>query len=117
MFAEQWLVAPAGSADFNGDLRVNMSDFVHLSRDWHKSNLPLVINEFMAANTRTLRDPQGDYDDWIEIRNLGDTDINLGGMYLTDDPTDPAMWRIPTNSPTLTTVPAGACNSSKIASA
>jgi hypothetical protein len=29
----------------------------------------LVINEFMAANTSNARDPQGQYDDWIEIYN------------------------------------------------
>lgn len=34
-------------------------------------NAILVINEFMASNGGTLTDPQGDYDDWIEIYNSG----------------------------------------------
>jgi hypothetical protein len=55
----------------------------------------VVINEFMADNQQTLRDPQGDFDDWIELRNLTDTEIDLGGKYLSDDPQNPRKWRFP----------------------
>jgi len=68
---------------------------------------PLVINEFMASNTKTNRDPQGEYDDWIEIHNTGDNSINVGGMHLTDRLGNPTKWRIPTNVTTLTTIFAG----------
>ncbi|RPJ27294.1 MAG: hypothetical protein EHM35_14305, partial [Planctomycetaceae bacterium] len=30
---------------------------------------PLFINEVMAANSSIATDPQGQYDDWIEIYN------------------------------------------------
>ena len=30
-------------------------------------DVPLVINEFMAANHRAVADPQGHFDDWIEL--------------------------------------------------
>lgn len=33
---------------------------------------PVVINEFMAGNSQSWADPQGEYDDWIELRNLTD---------------------------------------------
>ncbi len=56
---------------------------------------PVVINEFMAANTRTLADSQGDYDDWIELRNLTDAPVDLGGWYLTDNPNNPRKWAFP----------------------
>ncbi len=56
---------------------------------------PVVINEFMAANARTLADPQGDYDDWIELRNLTDAPVDLGGWYLTDNPNNPRKWAFP----------------------
>ena len=46
---------------------------------------PLYINELMALNTRTLEDEDGDYDDWLEIYNAGPVDIDLGGMYLSEN--------------------------------
>jgi len=67
----------------------------------------LVINEFMASNNTSIQDPQGEYDDWIEMHNFGGDAINIGGMYLTDDPGSPMMWRIPSNDPAATIVPAG----------
>jgi CotH kinase protein/Lamin Tail Domain/FlgD Ig-like domain len=44
----------------------------------------LVINEVMARNTSTIADGAGDYDDWIEITNIGGSSIALGGLGLTD---------------------------------
>jgi hypothetical protein len=56
----------------------------------------LFINEFMAENDTTIQDPDGEgYPDWIEIYNAGTTEIELGGMYLTDDADDPTKWMIP----------------------
>ncbi len=69
--------------------------------------VPLVLNELMASNGSTLADPQGQYDDWIEIYNGSRSPFNAGGLYLSDDPATPQRWRIPTNAPGLTTVPAG----------
>ncbi|MHC4323801.1 MAG: lamin tail domain-containing protein, partial [Planctomycetota bacterium] len=61
----------------------------------------------MASNNDTASDPQGQYDDWIEIWNSGVDPVNIGGMYLTDNLSIPDKWRIPGNNPTLTTIPAG----------
>jgi hypothetical protein len=69
--------------------------------------VPLVLNELMASNGSTLADPQGQYDDWIEIYNGSRSPFDAGGLYLSDDPGNPQRWRIPTNAPALTTVPAG----------
>ncbi len=55
----------------------------------------LVINEFCADNDHVTTDSFGEYDDWIEIYNYGTEEVSLGGMYLTDDPDDPAKFRIP----------------------
>lgn len=65
------------------------------------SRAAVVINEVMASNTKTLADPQGGYDDWIELYNAGDTAVELTGMYLTDDPALPRKWRIPAGLPGL----------------
>ncbi len=67
----------------------------------------VVINELMASNSNYIQDPQGQYDDWIEIHNYGTADIDIGGMYLTDDLSVTDKWRIPDNNPALTTIPAG----------
>ena len=71
------------------------------------SAVSLVINEIMASNSSTKTDPQGQYDDWIEIYNYGSVPVDAGGLYLTDDLEDPTKWQIPTANPTLTTVPSG----------
>jgi hypothetical protein len=55
----------------------------------------VVINELMAANQTTTRDPQGDYDDWIELLNLSEQEVNLSGMYLTDKKNNPRKWAFP----------------------
>ena len=65
----------------------------------------LRINEFMAANSHFLADPQGEYDDWIEVHNTGRTPVNMAGMFLTDDPAVPTQWQIPTDRPAYSTVP------------
>lgn len=62
---------------------------------WQELGFPLVINEFMASNSSTIRDPQGQYDDWIELYNAGPESLNAAGMYLTDDLDQPTKWRIP----------------------
>lgn len=67
----------------------------------------LQINEFMAANDRTLADPQGEYDDWIEIHNTTDQPLDLAGYYLTDDVNAPMLWQVPAGRPEETTVPPG----------
>jgi len=67
----------------------------------------LVINELMASNNNSIQDPQGQYEDWIEIHNYGDDAIDIGGMYLTDNLSAPTMWRIPASNPAATMIQAG----------
>ena len=71
------------------------------------AGIPLAINELMAANSSTKTDPQGHYDDWVEIHNYSDTPIDLARMYLTDDPADPTKWQIPGGASQLTSVGPG----------
>jgi hypothetical protein len=65
----------------------------------------LFINEFMADNDTVLEDPDepGSYPDWIELYNAGTTEIDLQGLYLTDDLSDPTQHAITQSL----TVPAG----------
>lgn len=55
----------------------------------------LVINEFMADNESYITDQDGDYDDWIELYNNSESDINLEGYYLSDDSSEPDVWSFP----------------------
>ncbi len=56
---------------------------------------PLFINELMASNDATIADEFGEYDDWAELYNGGNDPISLGGLYLTDNLTDPHKWAFP----------------------
>jgi methionine-rich copper-binding protein CopC len=56
----------------------------------------LSINEVLTANTDTLIDQDfKDFSDWIELYNNSDSDMNIGGYYLSDDEKNPKKWRIP----------------------
>lgn len=66
-----------------------------------QADTPLVINELMASNSNFIQDPQGQYADWIEL--YSPTTINIGGMYLSDDSSDPTKWQLPAG----TTIQAG----------
>lgn len=56
---------------------------------------PVVLNEILADNVAAVSDPQGHYDDWIELRNLTDREMDLTGYHLTDEPSNPRKWRFP----------------------
>jgi hypothetical protein len=107
LFSEQWLSQPNSVSDLNGDEEIEATDLAILAQNWRLKGIPLFINEFMASNSSFIQDPQGQYDDWIEIHNAGKDAIDIGGMYLTDDLTEPTKWQIPDNKPTETAIPAG----------
>jgi hypothetical protein len=44
----------------------------------------ILINEFQARNTSTIKDEKGSFSDWIEIYNSGKEDVNLNGYFITD---------------------------------
>ena len=59
---------------------------------------PIVINELMPNNTGSITDPQGEHDDWIELHNLSDDEVNLSGMYMSDNANNPRKWAFPENT-------------------
>ena len=62
------------------------------------TRITVAISEFLASNKRTNKDPQGEFEDWIELINYGNTDIDLSGMYLSDDKDNLSKWKIPTGT-------------------
>lgn len=55
----------------------------------------VIISEFMAVNNDVLADEDGDYSDWLELYNSGETTVNLNGWYLTDKADNLSKWQIP----------------------
>jgi len=64
---------------------------------------PLLINEFLAANSAVNHDEYGEYDDWVELVNPGDAAVSLAGLSLSDDLAEPRKWAFPAG----TVIPAG----------
>jgi spore coat protein CotH len=62
----------------------------------------VVINEIMADNTRTVRNPKGEYADWVELHNRTNQTVSLAGAFLSDDKAFRTKWKFPA----ATTLPA-----------
>jgi hypothetical protein len=58
-------------------------------------NKSIVINELMAKNTKFGSDQNGQFDDWIELFNLANVDIDISGFYLSDSKNDLTKWKFP----------------------
>lgn len=57
-----------------------------------------MINEVMSDNKAVLQDEDGDYSDWIELKNTSLTSINVNGWYLTDSQTNLTKWALPSTT-------------------
>lgn len=76
------------------------------------SNIPprisnLYLNEVSGAEQNLHMDEFGEYDDWLELYNDSNSEVNFGGLYLTDDLKDPTQMRVRQNSPDSTNIPPG----------
>jgi len=60
----------------------------------------IVINEFVASNdsTSNITDPEGKYEDWIEIFNNTNDDLDLSKVYFSDDFSNLKKWVFPSNT-------------------
>ena len=72
-----------------------------------RTDCTVVINELMADGRIGLRDEDGDYSDWAELCNAGETAWDLTGWYLSDDPDTPCKWEIPASALFPADPPAG----------
>jgi len=61
------------------------------------------INEVSAANDIYVNE-YGKKSDWIELYNTTDTDIDLGGLYLSDQPQNPQKYQIGADSQAVSTI-------------
>lgn len=58
----------------------------------------VVINEIMSVNSFTVADQNGEFDDWIELFNLTDKNLDISGYYLSDKINNPLKWQIPSGT-------------------
>jgi hypothetical protein len=58
----------------------------------------LKINEFMASNSNTIADENGNFEDWIEIYNPNNFEVDLAGYFISDATDNPQKYRIPETS-------------------
>ena len=61
----------------------------------HKATFGVCINEVMASNETIIADNDGDYEDWVELWNLGDNPVNLEAWGLSDKASEPFRWVFP----------------------
>jgi hypothetical protein len=74
---------------FNPSTPINTNSLIHITPE------ALVINEVMADNITTITDNYGQFDDWIEIYNPLNYDVNLAGYFLSDNSENPRRWQVP----------------------
>jgi hypothetical protein len=58
----------------------------------------VVINEFLAKNNNDTINEFGNHEDWIEFYNTTESPVNLFGLYLTDDFSNPAKFAFAENT-------------------
>jgi gliding motility-associated-like protein len=68
----------------------------------HNNYAQLIINEYSCSNRAIVQDQYNRYPDWVELYNPGPNPVNTQGLFLSDRPTNPLKWALPT-----TVVPPG----------
>jgi len=53
------------------------------------------FNEVMASNSGSHADESGEFDDWIELYNASDQELDLEGYFISDDQEDLFKKRLP----------------------
>jgi hypothetical protein len=103
--ADRWIgVIPPFGAGKTGYLKVLVTDNQNQSQIYPRSKSILIktqnptadnvlINEFMADNDNVYPDPNGEFDDWIELFNPTSSPILLTGKYLTDKSDNLTKWQ------------------------
>jgi len=72
-----------------------------------QSGKDLRINEILVVNDSNYVDDFGQRSGWIEIFNSAYNPVDIGGMYLTNDPDNPRKYSIPKGDPRTVLPPRG----------
>ncbi|NNE55393.1 MAG: hypothetical protein HKN32_05195 [Flavobacteriales bacterium] len=66
----------------------------------------LFINEVLTVNTESGKDQSDEYDQWFEVYNPNDYQVNLAGYYISNT-SDELLYQIPNTDPVKTVIGAG----------
>ncbi len=66
----------------------------------------LVINELLTANQTDILDNADEHEDWFEIYNPNNFDVNIAGYYFSDNIENPTKWIVSSSFADSVTVPA-----------
>jgi len=72
--------------------------FLFSGKVFSQSSADLRINEILVINDSNYVDEYGQRSSWIEIFNTAYNTVNMGGLYLTNDSSNPTMYQIPATS-------------------
>ena len=60
------------------------------------SQAQILINELLAVNSTITHDPDfGEFSDFLELHNVSDSAVDLGGYTISDNPGEPDKWTLP----------------------
>lgn len=93
------------SAPFTSGFQIFPVRFSDIDSTTDNSAPSLIVNEVMSNNGATITDGAGDFDDWAEIKNTGNSTVSLAGIFFTDEATEPTKYMVPLSSPA--SIPAG----------
>jgi len=91
-----WFATPTPGEENGTDYAADVSQLTY-------STNGVIINEYMTDNSFVLYDVDGDYPDWVELHNPTQTDADMSGYMLSDDPDSISKWKFPDG----TVIPAG----------
>ena len=75
---------------------------------------PLIINELMSSNLLDTIDESGIHEDWFEIVNTSEYNVDLAGYYVTDRLNNPMKYQFPLGIPDSTVIEPGGGTSTRV---
>ena len=72
---------------------------------YSQATLDLRINEILQYNDSNLQDDYGQHNPWIEVFNSAYNTVDMGGLYLTNDPANLTKYLIPKGDPSMVIAP------------
>ena len=74
---------------------VNSQEGAQAFRETQTVTGPLIISEVMPSNCSYLMQSDGEYYDWVELKNISEDPIDLARYSLSDDPSDLDKFPLP----------------------
>ena len=104
--AESWLDQNDATLSVLGPSRISLTlplnnepvGFARVVARSEFTPVTVVINEVMSNNDTIFADGDGDFPDWIEFFNPGDSVARLGGYRVSDNDTNLAKWAFPADT-------------------